>query len=197
MKHLIIFCGLVLFLAPKLSFSQGAKLSVSNKLEFDRLDSMIRHYCGEREGYIGVKMNRKEIKRDLQLVRLIDDLSNKKITLLELDSILKLSGLKPYFETHKTDQYNEQMLTFHGSYIRFNAFWAIANKDGKIYSGAVLDSEYTLYCKGIPDVSITEVPIDVKFFKTKVVRQLTCNYEVNTRLRVGDAITLGALFFHL
>jgi hypothetical protein len=159
---------------------------------FDHLDTAVNYECRFQDGYVvKVKKKNSEVKKDLWITRLVNDVVNRKLTLLQADSLLKIKQVKARFVKYGKPGLDVKAMEITGTYIQFLLVSARRESTGQKYVGATLKSTYKLYCKNNPAVEITEVKIDIDFFKEKVMKQITCPYQVFQRLELGDANLLG------
>jgi hypothetical protein len=154
---------------------------------FDHLYAAIKLECGSENGYRGIKLKDKKAKKDLWIVSIVNNMILGEISILEADSILKKKNIKPFIRPNNKPGYEAEHMIINGDYIKFSIISArIKGTNSKII-GATLRSTYELYCNPNPLFTIPSVNIDIDFFKKKVMKKISCRYQVFNNLALGAA----------
>jgi hypothetical protein len=184
MKYLIF---IFLVLTSNRSFSQDSVTTGMGSKNFDHLYAAIKQECGYENEYAGVKLNKKKVKKDLWIVSIVNDIVLTKLSIEEADSILKKNGIKPFVQPYKKDGYDASKIIINGTYIKFSIISATKKEAPITFVGATLKSTYDIHCKSNPLFVIPSVHIDVNFFKEKVMKKITCRYQIFNDLELGVA----------
>lgn len=184
MKHLII----VFFIINSgSSFSQDFTSSGMGSKNFDHLYKAIKQECGYENGYAGVKLKKTKIKKDLWIVSIVNEIMLAKLSIQDADSILKKRGIKPFVRPYNKTGYEVIHMIINGNYIEFSIISATEKKTPITYVGATLKSNYEIHCKPNPLFVIPSVNIDVDFFRKRVMKKISCHYNVFNDLELGVA----------
>ena len=93
----------------------------------------------------------------------------------------------PFTNPYKKNGLDGTKMIINGTYIRFSVIYAVKENTQVGYLGATLKSTYELHCKSNPLFIIPGVDIDVNFFREKVMKKITCRYQVFNDLELGAA----------
>ena len=189
--------GFFLIFNNSLTFSQDTISSGMGSKSFDHCYSAIKSDCNSDEGYVGIKLKKKKIKKDLWITSIISDAINGKISFIGVDSILRTRNIKPFITNYEMPGFNANKMIINSDYITFALISATEKEPTKNYIGATLKSSYRLYCKSNLQRYIEVIHFDVDFFRKKVMKKITCPYEVYEILALGDASFMwNELRFH-
>ena len=165
---------------------------------FDHLYAQIKAECGSEHEYKGVKLKKRKIKRDLWIVKVVNKVMTGGLTIQGADSVLKKKGVAHSGHGFRKGDYNAYRLTISGDYINFAVISATTQNGIVTYIGATLRSSYEIHCTPNPLFTIPLVNIDPDFFKEKVMKKITCRYQIFDDLELGAAnymaIKLNFLF---
>ena len=166
-------------------------------LNFDHLYAQIKAECGSEHEYKGVKMKKRKVKKDLWIVEIVNKVMTGGLTIRGADSVLKKRAVVHLGSSFRKGEYNAYQLTISGDYIHF-AVMSATSQDGIItLIGAKLRSSYEIHCAPNPLFTIPLVDIDPDFFREKVMKKITCRYQVFNDLELGVANFMATeLNFH-
>jgi hypothetical protein len=184
MKYSILF---FFVLKSFYSFSQLAEPSGMGSKNFDHLYAEIKTECGFENEYAGIKFKKKKIKKDLLIVRIVNKIMLAELTLQQADSILKRKGFKPFTNPYNQLGYDANKMIINGTFIKFSVISATKKEVPITFLGATLKSTYEIHCKSNPLFIVPSVDIDVDFFRKKVMKKISCRYQVFNDLALGAA----------
>ena len=167
--------------------SQDSIMAGMGSKNFDHLYEAIKGECGYETEYSGVKFNKKKVKEDLWVVSIVDDIVGARLNIKEADSILKKRGIHTFVQPYNKSGYDASKITINGTYIKFSVISATRKDIPMTYLGATLNSTYQIHCKSNPLFVIPSVDVDVDFFKDKVMKKITCRYQVFNNVDLGAA----------
>jgi hypothetical protein len=169
------------------SYTQDSTYPAHGNEEFKKFDIAIKSQCGIKK-YYSKKLKKGIIKKELKLVKLVDDVVQKKETIDSLLSTLKAKSIKFQYETYEKNNHSIQKIYFQGEYLKFSIVKANNTKGDESYLGAAFKSTYRLYCKkNAPESEIYAIDMDIDFFREKVIKSITSKYQVYNVLNIGDA----------
>jgi hypothetical protein len=180
------FIILVSFCCIK-SYAQGYTYPAHGYEDFKKNDTIIKSQCGT-ERYFSKKLKKRVVRKELKLVKLVDDVVLNKITIDSLLSILKTKSIKFEHETYEKNNHSIKKIIIHSEYIKYSLVIAIRKATLETYRGARLMSTYKLYCKkNAPESEIYAIDIDNNFFRDKVIKKISSKYQVYNNLALEDA----------
>lgn len=182
-----ILVFILLLLTSSYCFSQDSLTTGMGSRSFDHLYAAIKDECGYDDEYEVIKFKKNKVKKDLWIVRIVNDIVLAKVSIKEADSILERKGVNPIIQPYKKDGFDASKIIINGTYIKFSIILAKKKEADVTFIGATLKSTYDIHCKSNPLFIVPSVHIDVGFFKEKVIKNITCRYQVFNDLELGMA----------
>jgi hypothetical protein len=169
------------------SFSQDSTSAINGNERFTYFDTLIKWQCGV-EGYRSQKLKKRKINNELEIVRVINDVVLKKITIDSSLVILKNKAQNIYYDTFEKNGFIVKKILVNNEYIKYSLIDAAKKEGNENYVGAVLASTYDLYCKNFPNgKEIYGINIDINFFGKIVLKKIKCRYQITNNLALGDS----------
>lgn len=169
------------------SYGQGYIYPVHNLEDFKKYDTIVKSQCGTKR-YYSKNLKKRVIRKELELVKLVDDVVINKVTIDSFFSIAIAKRLKFYCDTFQKNNHTIQRIVINSDYIKYSIVIAFSNSTLITYRGATLKSTYKLFCKkDAPESEIYAIDIDYNFFRDKVIKHISSTYQVYNDLGIGDA----------
>lgn len=169
------------------SYGQSFLFPAHSQEDFKKYDTIVKTQCGTAK-YYSRKLKKRVVRKELELVKLVDDVVRKKIILDTLLSILKARSISCQYETYEKNNHSVQKVIIRSDYIKYSIVIAFSKATHETYCGARLVSTYKLFCKkDAPESEIYAIDIDYIFFRKKVIKEISSTYQAYNDLAIGDA----------